>query len=735
MKEIKTIIILLAAIVFLYPASLSAAAPYREINTNQGKVIVGLDREKAYQLFGPPTSKGDGLWYYAAGPEKFFVNLSKISSIVLYPSFCQAAVGIPLEFKVFLNLPDSGIQDITKDVELVFDHPECARVEGVGVIIPKKAGTYSALAVYNKVLSNPLHLQIKESKETKPKEKEKLLSIDVLPYRPVVPFGGLTDFMALGTFFNYDLNEYSVKDISDEVIWSMRQRPNLNWNEEDGKRLRFSENGQAEVSAKYQEIASPPQRVEIKGRVDFGVKRLKHLLILPEMVTVLRDSNVNIRVFGSYDDNSVAELTQQAKWKIADPGILGSNKNGYFFGKSEGVTEVTAIKDGVEGLPVKVVVINQSAHFLNAASINNPEQESSPDRNALRDIQNNVEKLKKDLSVKKKELREIKIMPKSLEIGLGEKGKFTATGVYSDGSSDDLTILGSWGTMNKDIATISVGNVTSGAVGETSVYVEFKGVRSEYAGVVVGGPKLVSLLLTPQSLRIPRDGKANLKVQGNYYDQSQRDLTQQVAWGREGQQIVKIENGVLLPLKFGQSRIYAEYSGLKSNVSSVDVIFTLRWLLWLLAKIILGLLLGIFSIALVLYAMAQSKRMQLRSLKDKPREFILGLHENAIRLITIFGLRYDVYTFPLHYAERAKQKFLVENNVFLNFSVKFEEAKYSKHILQQADVAAAVNDYNKFFEELCKNQSRMVSFYRYCLSLLHCRPIFIVSSAEASGAK
>lgn len=732
MKKIKLTVILLTAIVFLCPALVVAIAPYQEINTSRGKVIVGLDREKAYQIFGAPTSKGDALWYYA-GPEEFFVNFSGTPSILLYPNSCQATVGIPLEFKAFLSLPDSGIRNITKEVQLVFDQPECARFAGPGVIIPKKAGGYSALAIYKEILSNPLSLQIKEPKENKQKEKEKLLSIDLLPYRPLVATGGSVYFMALGTFFNYDLNEYSVRDISQEVSWSKRQRPNLTWNKEDSNQMGFLKKGQAEVLSKYKEIKSFLQRVEIKDKVDLGGKRLKHILVLPEVMVVLLNSNMNMMVFGTYYDNSVVELTQEVKWEITDPDILESNKNGYFLAKSEGITEVTATKDGVEGLSVKVVVVNKSAHFLNAGAIVSSDQENSPDRNTLAQIKDNVEKLKEDLSLKKKELKEIKIAPKLLEIDLGEEGKLSATGIYNDGSSRDLTILGNWGTLNKGIATVSGGKIACASVGQTSAYVEFKGVRSEYAGIVVGGPRLVSLLLTPQSLRIPRDGKANLKVQGNYYDHSQRDLTAQVSWGIEGAAVVRIENGVVRPLKFGQSKIYAEYSRLKSNTASIDVILTLGWFLWLLAKIILVLLLGILSVAFVLYSLAENKRRRLRSLKNKPREFILGLHENAIRLITIFGLRYDAYTFPLFYAELAKQKFLVKNNVFLNFSIKFEEAKYSQHVLQDSDVAAAANDYNIFFERLCKNQSRMFSCYRYCLALVHCRPIFILSALEASG--
>ncbi|MFH1519596.1 MAG: hypothetical protein ABIE75_03390, partial [Candidatus Omnitrophota bacterium] len=501
MKKIKPIIVLFTAIIFLCPEVVLAGAQYQEVNTSKGKVIVGLDREKAYQMFNTPASKGNGLWYYA-GPPEFFINFSEIPGILLYPNFCQATVGIPLEFKAFLSLPDSGIRDITKEVQLVFDRSECARLAGPGVIIPKKAGEYSALAIYKEILSNPLHMQIKEPKESEQKEKEKLLSIDVLPYRSLVPIKGSVDFVALGTFFNYDLNEYSVRDISREVTWSMRQRPDLTWNKEESNRLYFLEKGQAEVLSKYKETKSFLQRVEIKDKVDFGVKRLKHILVLPEVMVVLLNSNISMRVFGTYYDNSVVELTQEVKWKITGPDILESNKNGNFLAKSEGVTEVTATKDGVEGLPIKVVVVNKSAHFLNAGSIVNSGQEDAPNRNTLGEIKGNVEKLRKDFSVKKKELKEIKITPKSLEIGLGEEGKFSATGTYNDGSSSDLTILGNWGTLDKGIATVSGGNVACVSAGQTSVYVEFKGARSEYASVVVGGPRLVSLLLTPQSLRI-----------------------------------------------------------------------------------------------------------------------------------------------------------------------------------------------------------------------------------------
>jgi hypothetical protein len=544
------------------------------------------------------------------------------------------------------------------------------------------------------------------------------------------------DFTALGVFYNYDLNEYSVRDISKDVTWFARQPPEMHWKSEYENRIFFRQKGEAEVLARYAGEEGSLRRVEVRDKVYFELKKIKHLLALPEMAIALTGDDIKIRVFASYDDNSVAELTNYVQWRVSDPGILVSNKAGYFLGKKEGIVQVVAMKDGLESLPVKLVLVNNRVyldHFITGEINSHSKNRSKP--NVIKDIQKNVDKLKKDFSVKKKELREIRVAPELLEISLGDAGMLTATGIYNDGSSSDLTILGDWNVLNRSIATVSSGNISSVSEGETSAYVEFKGVRSKYARIIVGGPKLVSLLLTPPGSRIARDAKVKLNVQGNYYDHSQRDLTDKVSWGQEGEQIAKIENGTLYPLKFGQARIYAEYANLKSNFSEVEVIFTWGWLFWLSAKIVFVLLLGIFCVVFVLYTLAQNKRMRLRSLTYDPRKFILELYKNATRLITIFGLRYDDYTFPLFYAERAKQKFLIKDNHFWNLSVKFEEAKYSQHVLERADVVEALDNYNKFFQKLCKDQSRRLSFYRHCLALLHCRPIFILSAAEASGLK
>jgi len=723
MKKIISLFFLFAA-ALIFADGVSSAAEYRQVNTSKGKVILGLDMEKAYRIFGAPSARGEDLWYYSASPG-FYVGFSRKPRILLYPEFFRATIGVPMEFKVFLSAPDSGIQDITKDAELILDNPECARILSPGVILPKKTGSYSALVAYKGVISNPLYIQINDPSGEIDNEKEKLLSIDILPYRPEISFESSINFIALGTFYDSGLDKYSVRDISQEATWYIRQGLGRDWSRESSRQLYFLEKGPAEVMVKYGKKESFPLRLEIKDRVDYAVRRLKHILVLPETMVILVDGNVNLRAFGTYYDNSVIELTQDVTWKISDPRVLGADKNGNFYTRSEGITDITASKDGIESLPVKVAVVNKSSHFLEVASVVSPKKEEPSGQNAFNEIKKDIEKLKKDLAVKKKILERIEITPASLEIGLGEESKFSATGFYSDGTTGELTVLGKWGTLNKAVGLVSSGKVRPLSLGQTSVYVEYKGVRSGYAALTVGEARLVSLLLAPPEVKIPMGGKAGLKVTGNYYDHSQKDLTAQVSWVNQGEAVARVERGVLHPLRFGKSKLWAEYSRLKSNSADIEVVFTWGWLFWLLARIFFAALLALLAAAGVLFLIAKNKKNKLCALKDKPGELILGLHENATRLISIFGLNYDNYTAPLNYAELAKRKFMVEDDAFLSFSVKFEEAKYSRHLLKDADASSAIGYYNRFFDKLCNPGSRLLSFWRYLLALLHCRPVFI----------
>jgi len=128
----------------------------------------------------------------------------------------------------------------------------------------------------------------------------------------------------------------------------------------------------------------------------------------------------------------------------------------------------------------------------------------------------------------------------------------------------------------------------------------------------------------------------------------------------------------------------------------------------------------------VLYFLTKKEKMKLIALsKDSPRELIINLYDNLKALLVIFDAASEEQLFPLLYAELIEKKYAVTDNSFLKFSVKFEEAKYSRHALQPADAVSVLQDYNHFLKILFQNYNKLSLIFRYFVTLLYRKPIFI----------
>lgn len=705
----------------LYPLCNHANAAYREIRTSQGKVIVGMDKQEALERFGYPASVTEDLWYYSL-PEKFFVYLSPSLFISLYPQFCEGHMDIPLEFKVYDYLSDFKIRDVTSEVEWLIDEPENFVLKRAGVIIPKRSGNYQILAKYKGVFSNSGYINVKEAKEKKI-EEEKLLSIDVLPYRPHIPYRGKLNFAALGTFFYPSKNEYLVKDMGQEVKWFVQQAEKVIGVK--GKEIYFPSLGKFRVFCKYKDLESFPQETQV-SELTFPLKQtLKHIRLLPEFILMPRGNTVSLKVYGTYHNNRIEEITSRVNWKIKDKEILKFDKNGVFLTKSEGITEVIAELDNLESLPTKIIVFGRKIPLLDMSSLYKTKKEEIYSKDLLKDIKDDVEKLSKGFFGEEKKLSLIKIIPDYARIAVGENKQLGAQGTYGDGSQEDLTLLGKWSSSDDKIVGVSKGKISGISRGESKIHIEYQGVKSLPASIEIEGPKLVSIILSPDNSQISMRDTLNLKAEGYFTDSSRNDITSLVNWEVTRPRIIKIEKGRVRPLRIGQTQVYAEYLGIKSLPANIKIIVTLGWIMWVVFKVISLLVLIIIMAFLVLYFLTEKEKNKLISIYRNPREFIISLYENLNNILIIFGLRYEGFLPPLSYAQLVEKRYSIRDNIFLRFTSRFEEAKYSQHILQSNDAHLALDEYNNFLKILFSRQHRSSLLLRHCLALLHRRPLFI----------
>jgi len=708
----------------LYPLYNYASSEYQQVNTSQGKVVVGLDRERALEIFGPPASITENLWYYSH-PEGFFIYFSPASvlTVYLYPRFCEGSVNVPIEFKAFGHFSDFKTSDITTQAELLLSEPQDFIVKKPGIIIPRKEGKYQVLMKYKDVLSNAGTIIIKKSPRSED-EKERLLAIDILPFKPIVPWQTRLEFIALGTFLDSSEEKYFIRDISHDAQWFIKQGESI-LSAKDNQ-ISFDLPGKFKVFCKYRDLESFSQEVKVQ-RFDISQFKpaLKHIMLLPDFISVTYGKKINLVALGTDYHNKVEDITYKASWNILDKDTLAPAGNGEFLSKSPGITEVIAQVDNLESLPAKIIVSDKKEASSILADDKKPQEVRVSSNDLIRDIKNDAKIASKSL-VEERRLRLVKIIPDYLTIPLGEHKQLVALGIYSDNSQEDFTLLAEWKSSDDKVATVSKGKIDTYSPGEAKVYAKIQGINSLPASIIVEGPKLVSINVLPKSLRITMKDKLSLKAEGYFTDSSRRDITSLVNWKIANPRIVKIDKGTVRPLRIGETQAWAEYSQVKSLPSNIKVVFSMDWLISMIIRTVSFLILGIIIIFFVLYYLTEREKKKLRlSLDKNPRGFIVSLYNNTKKILAIFGLSHRESLAPLSYAALVQERLSLENGIFLDFTVRFEEAKYSSHVLQPEAAITVLNDYNGFLKILFRSRSKFSLFIKYCLTLFKRVPVFI----------
>jgi hypothetical protein len=235
---------------------------------------------------------------------------------------------------------------------------------------------------------------------------------------------------------------------------------------------------------------------------------LKSLSISPATSTVILGSSQQFTVLGHYSDNSQRDLTQTATWTSVQPTIASVSKLGMAVGTLAGQATITASSGSMNGS----AILNVSAPTLVALSLS-PASASVPkgetQQFTVTGTFNNqttqnvnaavvwatstgtVAAINSDglataravgtatitvtsgsvsetgtLTVTPPVLTAIAIDPVSSSVRLGTNEQLTATGTFSDGSTQDLSRSATWASAKLAVATIAAnGMATSWSIG------------------------------------------------------------------------------------------------------------------------------------------------------------------------------------------------------------------------------------------------------------------------------
>jgi 6-phosphogluconolactonase (cycloisomerase 2 family) len=216
--------------------------------------------------------------------------------------------------------------------------------------------------------------------------------------------------------------------------------------------------------------------------------------VTPAAPTIAKGTTQQFTATGVYSDNTTQNLTPVVSWHAVNPAVasittaLGSS--GLATGVAPGTTQITASLGGVIG----------STNLTVTAAV----------------------------------LVSIAITPANAGIAKGTVQQLTATGTYSDNSTQDLTATVTWGPATSNVATVSntagsVGKATALGLGTVTVTATLGGVTGSTM-LTVTPAVLVSIAVTPANASIANNTTQQLTATGTYSDSSTQNLTTQVTW-------------------------------------------------------------------------------------------------------------------------------------------------------------------------------------------------------------
>jgi hypothetical protein len=233
---------------------------------------------------------------------------------------------------------------------------------------------------------------------------------------------------------------------------------------------------------------------------------LRSIIITPANQSIGIAGLVQYSAVGLYDDGTSVDLTTAAAWASSNATVAtirnDAGNQGIATGVATGTATVTAAFGTVSGST--------------------------------------------SLTVTSATLVEIYVTPALVTIGVGTTQQFTASGIWTDGSTADLTPGVTWTSSATNVATISNvagsrGLATGVAVGSTTITGQYAG-RTDATTLTVTSAALASITLTPGAQTLPASVQTQYRAIGTYAGGITQDLTTQVSWTSSAPSVAAISS-------------------------------------------------------------------------------------------------------------------------------------------------------------------------------------------------
>ncbi|MGL5251426.1 MAG: Ig-like domain-containing protein [Enterovibrio sp.] len=285
------------------------------------------------------------------------------------------------------------------------------------------------------------------------------------------------------------------------------------------------EAGKTTLTAAKDGITSNEVEVNVSAAV------ITEIIVTPPPATIAKGQAEQLTATAIYSDGTSSNITSSAIWVSQDPAIAAINSSGVLFGVTAGKTTLTAAKDGITSNEVNVNVT--------AAA-----------------------------------LTQITVTPTPLNLAKGQVEQLTATAIYDDGTSSNVTNYANWTSLDTTVATInSNGLLFAANIGKTTLTAVKDGITSNEVDVDITAAVITEIIVTPSPVIAAATKTRQLNAQAIFSDATSLYVTKSVTWQTADPNMATVSSsGLLLGGNIGSTTLTAAKDNITSDVVQVTVL-------------------------------------------------------------------------------------------------------------------------------------------------------------------
>jgi hypothetical protein len=223
--------------------------------------------------------------------------------------------------------------------------------------------------------------------------------------------------------------------------------------------------------------------------VTITAAELRSIGVTPPMPQLAHATMLQMSAVGIYSDSTAKDLTAQVVWASDTTTVASVDSDGIVLAGAAGTADITATLGAVHG----EATITVTAATLTA----------------------------------------IALTPPNTTFGVSVDQQLTATGTFSDSTTQDLTTMADWTSSASTTASVNGAGLVHGVAAGTATITATLGAIHGSTGVTITPAVLNSIEVDPATPTIAFGGQQQFTAVGHYSDGLNHDITAMVAWSSD----------------------------------------------------------------------------------------------------------------------------------------------------------------------------------------------------------